>query len=398
MSDGEAYRHRAGSFREELTRVGRGTPMGELLRRYWHPVALATDACETPKMVRALGEDLVLFRDRSGRPGLMYPRCAHRGASLFYGKTEERGIRCCYHGWLFDVAGKCIEQPCTGRPGAGASGSPVRQPAYPVQERYGLIFAYLGPSERRPLLPRYNLLERLAKGELLEADDSSIGSGGPAIVPCNWLQHFENVMDPFHVPVLHGLFSGTQFTDRMNVVPEVRFEYCPHGVRSVQLRTLASGQAQRRITEAVLPTVRAVANPRAEDDGPCSLLGWVLPLDDTSFRIYSAGRVRQPGALKSIRSRFNGKLWSELTAEEHQRFPGDYEAQVSQGPITLHSEEHLVSSDRGVVMLRTLLERQVKAVAAGGDPIGVAFEGASDWVELTAGTAIVRDPGGGESA
>lgn len=398
MSDGEAYRHPAGSFRGELARVGRGTPMGELLRRYWHPVALATDACETPKMVRALGEDLVLFRDRSGRPGLMYPRCAHRGASLFYGKTEDRGIRCCYHGWLFDVSGKCLEQPCTGRPGAGASGSPVRQPAYPVQERYGLIFAYLGPPERKPLLPRYNLLERLAEGELLEADDSSIGSGGPAIVPCNWLQHFENVMDPFHVPVLHGLFSGTQFTDRMSVVPEVRFEYCPHGVRSVQLRTLASGQAQRRITEAVLPTVRAVANPRAEDDGPCSLLGWVLPLDDTSFRIYSAGRVRQPGGLKSIRSRFNGKLWSELTAEEHQRFPGDYEAQVSQGPITLHSEEHLVSSDRGVVMLRTLLERQVKAVASGGDPIGVAFEGASDWVELTAGTAIVRDPGAGESA
>lgn len=392
-----AYTRPAATFREELTRVGRGTPMGELLRRYWHPVALAADACETPKMVRALGEDLVLFRDRSGRPGLVYPRCAHRGASLFYGKTEDRGIRCCYHGWLFDVEGKCLEQPCTGKPGAGTNGSPVRQPAYPVQERYGLIFAYLGPPERKPLLPRYNLLEQLAEGETLEADDSSIGSGGPVIVPCNWLQHFENVMDPFHVPVLHGLFSGTQFTDRMNVVPDVRFENSAHGVRSVQLRTLASGEVQQRITEAVLPTVRAVANPRAEDDGPCSLLGWVLPLDDTSFRIYSAGRVRQPGALRAIRSRFNGKLWAELTDEEHQRFPGDYEAQVSQGPITLHSEEHLVSSDRGVVMLRSLLERQVKAVAAGADPIGVAFEGTSDWVGLTAGTAIVREAGGGST-
>jgi phenylpropionate dioxygenase-like ring-hydroxylating dioxygenase large terminal subunit len=397
VSGGDAYGLPAGTFRKELTRVGRGTPMGELLRRYWHPVGLAADACATPKMVRVLGEDLVLFRDRAGRPGLVYPRCAHRGASLFYGKTEDRGIRCCYHGWLFDVEGKCVEQPCSGRAGTGASGSPVRQPSYPLVERYGLIFAYLGPPERKPLLPRYNLLEELAEGEFLEADDSSIGSGGPAIVPCNWLQHFENVMDPFHVPVLHGLFSGTQFTDRMNVVPEVRFEHCPHGVRSVQLRTLASGQVQRRVTEAVLPTIRAVANPRAEDDGPCSLLGWVLPLDDTSFRIYSAGRVRQAGALGAIRSRFNGKLWSELTEEEHQLFPGDYEAQVSQGAITLHSEEHLVSSDRGVVMLRTLLERQVKAVAAGGDPIGVAFEGASDWVELGAGTAIVQEPGGGSA-
>ncbi len=396
MSKEDGYGRPAPSFREELTRVGRGTPMGELLRRYWHPVALAAHAGEVPRMVRALGEDLVLFRDRTGRPGLMYPRCAHRGASLFYGKAEERGIRCCYHGWLFDVEGRCLEQPWSDQ-SAGAHGSPVRQPAYPLQERYGLIFAYMGPKERQPLLPRYNLLERLGEGEFLEADDSSIGSGGPVIVPCNWLQHFENVMDPFHVPVLHGLFSGTQFTDTMNVVPEVRFEYSPQGVRSIQMRTLASGDIQRRITEAVLPTIRAVASPTAKDDGPCSLLGWVLPLDDTSFRIYSAGRVREVGALRSIRSRFNGKLWSELSDEEHQRFPGDFETQVSQGPITFHSEEHLVSSDRGIVLLRSLLERQAKIVAAGGDPIGVAFEGAADLVELEAGTIIVREPSEPES-
>lgn len=365
--------------------------MGELLRRYWHPVALASDAGEVPRIVRALGEELVLFRDRAGRAGLMYPRCAHRGASLFYGKTEERGIRCCYHGWLFDVEGRCLEQPCSGQ-SAGAHGSPVRQPAYPVRERYGLIFAYMGPPERQPLLPRYNLLEQLGEGEFLEADDSSIGSGGPAIVPCNWLQHFENVMDPFHVPVLHGLFSGTQFTESMNTVPEVRFEYSPHGVRSIQMRTLASGKVRRRITEAVLPTIRAVANPRAEEDGLCNLLGWVLPLDDTSFRIYSAGRVRERGALGSIRSRFNGKSWSELTEDEHQLYPGDFEAQVSQGPVTFHSEEHLVGSDRGVVMLRSLLDRQVKLVETGGDPLGVAFAGASDRIELDAGTAIVREP------
>lgn len=395
MTKWGAYGRPEPTFREELTRVGRGTPMGELLRRYWHPIALATDAGEVPKMVRALGENLVLFRDRAGRPGLMYPRCAHRGASLFYGRTEQRGIRCCYHGWLFDVEGRCLEQPSSGQ-SAGAHGSPVRQPAYPVLERYGLVFAYMGPPERQPLLPRYNVLEQLGEGEFLEADDSSIGSGGPAIVPCNWLQHFENVMDPLHVPVLHGQFSGTQFTDRMNIVPEVRFEYSPHGVRSVQMRALASGQQQRRITEAVLPTIRAVANPRARDDGPCSLLGWVLPLDDASFRIYSAGRVKEKGALGSIRSRFNGKSWSELTEREHQLFPGDFEAQVSQGPTTFHSEEHLVNSDRGVVMLRSLLDRQAKIAAAGGDPIGLAFEGASDLVELEAGTTIVREPPEGD--
>jgi phenylpropionate dioxygenase-like ring-hydroxylating dioxygenase large terminal subunit len=397
MYSGDAYSRPQPTYRKELTEVGRGTPMGELLRRYWHPVGLAKDASETPKMVRALGEDLVLFRDRSGRPGLVYPRCAHRGASLFYGRTEERGIRCCYHGWLFDVSGQCLEQP--GRLAHGSSGSDtgkpvpgnVRQPHYPVQERYGLIFAYMGPPGRKPLLPRYDVLENLRPGEHIEADDSSIGSGGPAIVPCNWLQHFENVMDPLHVPVLHGSFSGTQFTEQMNLLPDVRFTTSADRVSSMQLRKLSSGKVHRRITEAVLPTIRAVANPRAETDGPCSLVGWVLPLDDTSFRIYTAGRVTVPGELQQIRSRFNGKPWSELTAAEHQRFPGDYEAQVSQGPVTLHSEEHLVRSDRGIVMLRALLQRQVDAVARGQDPAGVVFDGASELVELAAGTATLTE-------
>ena len=100
-----------------LTEVGRRTPMGELLRRYWHPVGLSSDATATPRAIRVLGEELILFRDGEGRAGLMHPRCAHRGASLFYGKVEARGIRCCYHGWLFDVEGQCLEQPC--EPGGG---------------------------------------------------------------------------------------------------------------------------------------------------------------------------------------------------------------------------------------------------------------------------------------
>lgn len=383
---GSAYARRAPSFRTELTQVGRGTPLGELLRRYWHPVGLSSDANETPRRIRALGEDLILFRDGSGRPGLLYPRCTHRGASLYYGRVEEQGIRCCYHGWLFDTAGRCLEQPC--EPDAGAATrTRVHQPSYPLQERYGLIFAYLGPPEKQPVLPRYDVLENLPPDEFIEADDSSIGSGGPAIVPCNWLQHFENVMDPFHAPVLHGSFSGNQFIAKMALMPRVTFEYTERGVRSIQLRELEHG-VHRRITEAILPTIRAVASPRAEQEGPCSLLGWVLPIDDTSFRIYSAGRVRERGALAKIRSHFNGKLWSELTEEEHRRYPGDFEAQVSQGPITFHSEEHLVSSDKGVTMLRGLLKRQIDAVANGKDPIGVSFDASDDLVSLDAGTSV----------
>ena len=109
---GTAYAMRPPATRTELTEVRRGTPMGELLRRYWHPVGLVTDATDVPRKVRALGEDLILFRDRHGRAGLLHARCCHRGTTLYYGKVEEDGIRCCYHGWKFDIEGHCLEQPC----------------------------------------------------------------------------------------------------------------------------------------------------------------------------------------------------------------------------------------------------------------------------------------------
>ncbi len=387
MDTGTAYGRPAPSYRSDLTLVGAGTPMGELLRRYWHPVGLSTDFGSLPRKARILGEDLILFRDGSGNPGLLYSRCAHRGASLYYGKTEARGIRCCYHGWLFDVQGHCLEQPC--EEGGGPRRDRIRQPWYPVQERYGLVFAYLGPPEKKPLLPRYECLETLAPGEFVEADDSSIGSGGPQVVPCNWLQHWENVVDPFHVPVLHGSFSGAQFTAQMGIFPEVKFETTTRGVKVTSLRDLGDGKLHRRITEAVAPTLRVVPDPRVQKYGTVESIGWVLPIDDTHFRIYVAGRVTERGALSKMRSRQGGKLWSELTEEEHQRFPGDYEAQVSQGPITFHSEERLAASDKGVALLRRFLEQQLKAVAEGRDPAGVAFSEADALVRFEAGNFLL---------
>ena len=141
--EGTAYEIRPAKYKSELVEVGRGTPMGELLRRYWHPVGLTAHASDTPCQVRALGEDLLLFRDGAGRAGLVHARCCHRGTTLYYGKVEERGIRCCYHGWLFDREGRCLEQPC--EPEGGLFRDKVRQPWYPLEERYGLIFAYMGP-------------------------------------------------------------------------------------------------------------------------------------------------------------------------------------------------------------------------------------------------------------
>ena len=248
----------------------------------------------------------------------------------------------------------------------------VRQPWYPVEERYGLVYAYLGPPDRKPLLPRIDVLEVLASGEQLEADDSSVGGGGPQVIPCNWLQHWENVVDSLHVPILHGTFSGQQFVPAMAQMPEVEWSATERGVRVLSWRTLDDGRRLRRVTEAAMPTLRVVPSPRLGRFGPVESIGWVLPIDDTHFRIYVAGRVTQPGDIGRMRSKMNGKFWWELSDDEHRQFPGDYEAQVSQGPITSHSREHLRSSDRGVALLRRFLHEQLRRVAAGEDPAGVA--------------------------
>jgi len=338
--------------------------------------------------VRALGEDLVLFRDGAGRPGLVTARCCHRGTTLYYGKVEEDGIRCCYHGWKFDTEGHCLEQPC--EPEGGLFKDKVRQPWYPVEKRYGLIFAYLGPAEKKPVLPRYECLENMGDGEFVEADDSSIGGGGPAVIPCNWLQHWENVVDPFHVPILHGSFSGTQFVPQMGAMPKVKFDVTPRGVKVESLRPVDGGKILRRVTEVVMPTLRVVANPRVAKYGKVESIGWVLPIDDTNFRIYVAGRVTQKGELGGFRSKMAGKFWWDLTEEEHQKHPGDFEAQTGQGPITLHSDEHLSGSDGGVARLRRFLEGQLAIVAGGGDPACVAFNEKDAYVRLEAGQELLE--------
>jgi phenylpropionate dioxygenase-like ring-hydroxylating dioxygenase large terminal subunit len=386
IDSGTAYGRPKPTSMNHLTQVGAGTPMGELMRRYWHPIGLTADAGRTPKKARILGEDLILFRDFSGKPGLVYQHCAHRGASLFYGKVEAQGIRCCYHGWLFDVQGHCLEQPC--EPGGGMACDKVRQPWYPVKEQYGLIWTYMGPPEKKPVLPKYECLETLDEGEFLEADDHSIGGGGPQIIDCNWLQHYENLVDPFHVVILHSSFSGTQFVEQMALMPKVRWETAEQSVRTISNRTTPDGKTLHRISEAGLPTLRIIPNPKIGRYGMVESLGWILPVDDEHFRIYVAGRVREKGELHKMRSRLNGKLWEELTPEEHQQFPGDYEAMTSQGKTAKHSEEFLATSDIGIVKLRRLLEAQLTAIAEGRNPAGVSFDPHAPPVKFAAGNYL----------
>ena len=384
VDTGTAYARGPQHHDAELTEVGPGTPCGEFMRRYWHPIALSEKLGPKPQNVRILGEDLILFRDRKGRPGLLYPRCAHRGTTLYYGRVEEEGIRCCYHGWLFGVDGKCLDQPC--EPEGGRHRDKVRQPWYPVQELYGLVWAYMGPPEKKPVLTRWDTLETLRPDQKIFVTGSSTGAGGDdtvEIVPTNWLNDWENIMDPFHIPILHTTFSGVQFVPEMGVMPTVTWENADHGMRYIAYRKLDDGREMDRITQALFPHVRIVPDVRLTD-GPASGIGWVVPVDDTHFRLFHARKV--PLDFKPVEMRnYDGRKWSELSEEEHQRFPGDWEAQVGQGAISLHSEESLATSDQGVVQLRRFLRRQIRLVQEGGDPMGVTFDPAEAVVKVQAG-------------
>jgi phenylpropionate dioxygenase-like ring-hydroxylating dioxygenase large terminal subunit len=385
---GTAYGMPEPSYDRDITEVGPRTPAGEFMRRYWHPIALSPSVEFVPQKVRVLGEDLVLFRDRKGRPGLLYPRCAHRGTTLYYGKCEDDGIRCCYHGWLFSVEGECLDQPC--EPGGGVHKDRVRQPWYHVQERYGIVWAYMGPPEKKPLLPRYDSLEAVGPGEKLSVTGSSFGAGGDdtvEIVPCNWLQDWENIMDPFHVPILHTSFSGVQFVKEMGVMPEVTYEHADHGMKYTAYRKLDDGRELNRVTQALFPHVRIVPDIHLKA-GKATSVGFVLPVDDTHFRLFHIMRVPENFAF-APRAILDGKKWSELSEAEHQAIPGDWEAQVGQGAITFHSEENLAGSDRGVGRLRQFLRRQIKVVAEGGDPLGVVFDPANEVYRVQSGNYYV---------
>ena len=384
-ADGSAYGRVPQHPDYELTQVGPGTPCGELMRRYWQPVAVSANVVDRPQYVRILGEDLILFRDKKGRPGLLYPRCMHRGTTLFYGKVTDEGIACCYHGWLFDVEGRCLRQPC--EPDGGKNLDVARQPWYPLEERYGVVFAYMGPPEKRPVLPRYDILEEVGPDEELRADMGAFGATGDnslAVAPYSWLHMNDNVMDPFHVQVLHSTFSTVQFVPQFALMPKVDFFTTENGVCYSAKRKLDDGREYDRISSFIMPNIMCVPNPIDIDQVKANRITWSLPVDDSHFTMVTVSRMpKSAPPLGGIR--FRGKLWGEMTERERQDTPGDYEAQVGQGPISLHSEEHLATSDRGIIMQRRMLKAQIRVVADGGDPIGVTFDPGKAFVKLRSG-------------
>jgi phenylpropionate dioxygenase-like ring-hydroxylating dioxygenase large terminal subunit len=386
---GTGYGRERPSHDARLTEVGPGTPMGEAMRRYWHPVASSeTLTSDVPHRIRVLGENLIVFRDGQGRAGVVFERCAHRGSSLFYGRIEEDGIRCCYHGWKFDVQGHCLEQPC--EPGLGRRRDAARQPWYPVEERYGLVFVYMGPPDRKPALPRYDALEPLEEGEryysawpVPGAEVTGMGQD------FNWLQVWENSIDGAHTTWLHTHHSGVQlsgtgdphglplsFYDPSRVPETITYHKTEFGAAYHQRYTPDGGQAEMEWRlESHLPNILALPDfTIVAPDTRHNLLIWIVPSDDTSHRVFFAIRADEPGRMYRLVNgiKMNGKSFWEMTEEELQRYPSDNEAQGSQGPITLHSEETLATSDRGIVMLRRMLRTLVDDVEAGRDPVGVS--------------------------
>ena len=397
---GRAYGHVQGAHDPAISEVGRGTSGGELLRRYWQPFALSSEATDRPRNVRLLGEDLVLFRDKSGAAGLLYPRCVHRGSSLFFGRVEHDGIRCCYHGWKFDAQGRCLDQPC--EPNGGVARENFRQPWYPLVERYGAIWAYMGPAEKEPVFPRFSIFENLAEDEeIISYWLSPDGELAPWPQDYNWFQLYENSVDTWHIAILHTMISGPQFSDeatggtrRAPGLYGVDWKRTAHGVVSETGGRDPGGREFVRRSETFMPNGFAIS-PFFVKEGIGNELFWVVPFDDTNHEVLMNKRQKKGTPLPDNREIFSfgpeKKIWREMSDEERQFFPGDYEAQKSQGDITLHSEEHLVTSDRGVAILRRMFKDQAERVARGEDPVGVAYEDRDALIELHSGVFAIDD-------
>ena len=351
---------------ELLTSVARGTPAGELLRRYWHAVAVAGELTETSpiKAVKILGEELVVYRDTQGRYGLVGEHCPHRLASLAYGHVDQEGIRCPYHGWKFDNTGKCLEQPA--EPPGSTFKDRIKQTAYPVEKLGGLLFAYLGP-EPKPLLPRWDVLTWEHGRRWIVID---------SLIDCNWLQPMENSVDPSHLYWLHG--STAHLARRVKKYDEQH-----------EFLTFEFGIMKRRTTPAKTPgqpplvdqhpllfptTLRHVA-PYEDGQGHRHNLQIRVPVDDTHTQVYRVNFV--PSAKERSPADIDPPFKFSLLKRSARDYAMDkVSAQDSmawetQGAITDRRQEHLGVGDEGIILLRKLLKEQIELVQKGQEPMGI---------------------------
>lgn len=384
---------------DELTRTGPGTPMGALLRRYWVPALHAWELPEPdcpPVRVQLLGEKLIAFRDSAGRLGLIDEFCAHRGVSLWFGRNEQGGLRCPYHGWKYDVAGQCVELPS--EPVETGMAARIRLTSYPVIEQGGVLWTYMGPPAARPDPPgvEWALVapaQRYVSKRLQE---------------CNYLQAMEGGIDSSHVSFLHAgalkrdpLFTGSRgnLYNEHDKMPLFEVEPFAGGLLIGARRNADAGRYYWRITPWIVPW-HTIIPPRAGH--PLGAHMWV-PIDDTSCWAWSINyhpardlTAREvaamedgagihvktiPGTFLPLANRANDYLMDRAGQKAGLTFSGvegigmqDASLQESMGPIQDRTRENLVSTDNGIIMTRRALLAAARGLGEGKAPPGLAAD------------------------
>lgn len=351
--------------------------MGELMRRYWQPIGAAVDLeSKWTKRVRLLGEDLVIFKDRQGRLGLIAEQCPHRRASFAHGIPTENGIRCPYHGWEYNAQGKCIHQP--NEQDKCAFRDKVSTDAYPVQEMGGMLFAYMGP-QPQPLLPRWDGF--VAQG--------TIRIMGRTILPINWLQIMENSLDPVHTEWLHGHhYEFLKEQEGIKVAISTRH-------LRIDFKEFEYGMTKHRLLEGhsedgddwkvghpiVFPNMLAVGN--GDEKSRYYSFQMRVPVDDTHtmhlwFNAYVPPQgVEVPKHLLDKVHTYEVPFIDDKGEFIVDNVDGqDMMAWISQGAIADRSLENLGATDKGIVMYRRMLKREMQKVQAGIDPMGIVRDSA----------------------
>ena len=383
---------------ELVTSSGAGTPGGQLLRRYWQPVALVEELSDARPLlpVRLMGEDLLLFRDESGAYGLTNRHCPHRGADLKYGRLEDGGLRCPFHGWLFDVNGACLQQPA--EPRDSNFHTKVHLKSYPCREINGVVFAYMGPGEA-PAMPAFDCF--VAPGSHTFAFKG--------FVDCNWLQLLEVGIDPSHASFLHRFFDdqdpaenyGRQFqfqTEETGIpitkvlrdfdCPEIEFEETEYGLRIFTLRRLNDAEMHVRVTNMFYPNAAVI--PMSND---MMLTQWHVPISDTQSWWYAIFTSFEGEVDKELMRRDRLALYSvpdykprknkannygfDADEQRQRTYTGmgedinvhDQWAVESLGPIQDRTQEHLGTADKAIIANRRMLIKAIDDAAAGIDPI-----------------------------
>lgn len=372
---------------EEIARVGPGTPCGEYMRRFWHPIYLTSELGDLPRAIKILGEELVVFRYGGDKVGLVHKYCPHRRASLEYGRCEDNGIRCCYHGWLFAADGEILETP-----GEAEDAEPARMVrertrlgAYPVHEYNGIVFAYMGPIDKMPPFPVYDIF-------LIE---DMVSRPYKAPYNCNWVQVLDAIMDPVHTSFLHSQNSHPQFSEGMAELGELKF-YERHENQFLGSSTRRVGDnAWVRVNELVLPNFTQAGSAFAADGtepryfGRSCFTRWVVPVDDEHSIVYAWANFGDRGDPHQYNTQEGCELIEqgerfERSPEEKQRRPADSEAVEGMGPISTHKGENLMPTDRGISLYRRRVRRQIRDLAT---------EGKEPPQPLSAGSHAVRTYG-----